>query len=201
MSRLPAPLQEAVDQLSSLPGIGPKSALRIALTLLKMPPEKARGVGGSIIELRESLCMCEDCASLAEASPCALCSDPERERSRMCIVSEWDALLALEEMGMFKGRYLVLGGLISPLDGVEPGHLEFDRLRRHLDSGEVDELILALGATMDAESTASYIKNMVEKEYPGVTVTRLAQGIPIGGEVKYMDKETLRQSLLHRHGF
>lgn len=198
MSRLPAPLQEAVDQLSSLPGIGPKSALRIALTLLKMPPEKARNVGGSIIELRESLCMCQDCASLAESSPCAICADPSRDRTRMCLVSEWDALLTLEDMGMFKGRYLVLGGLISPLDGVEPGHLEFDRLRRHLASGEITELILALGATMDAETTASHVKNMVAKEFPRVTITRLAQGIPIGGEVKYMDKETLRQSLLHR---
>ncbi|GAB7022472.1 recombination mediator RecR [Salidesulfovibrio brasiliensis] len=198
MSRLPAPLQEAVDQLSSLPGIGPKSALRIALTLLKMPPEKARNVGGSIIELRESLCMCEDCASLAEASPCAICADPSRDRTRLCLVSEWDALLTLEDMGMFKGRYLVLGGLISPLDGVEPGHLEFDRLRKHLANGEITELILALGATMDAETTASHVKNMVAKEFPNVSVTRLAQGIPIGGEVKYMDKETLRQSLLHR---
>lgn len=200
MSRLPAPLQEAVDQLSSLPGIGPKSALRIALTLLKMPPEKARNVGGSIIELRESLCMCEDCASLAEASPCAICADPSRDRTRLCLVSEWDALLTLEDMGMFKGRYLVLGGLISPLDGVEPGHLEFDRLRKHLANGDITELILALGATMDAETTASHVKNMVAKEFPGVSVTRLAQGIPIGGEVKYMDKETLRQSLLHRQG-
>lgn len=198
MSRLPAPLQEAVDQLSSLPGIGPKSALRIALTLLKMPPEKSRNVGGSIIELRESLCMCEECASLAESSPCALCSDPSRDRSRLCLVSEWDALLVLEEMGMFKGRYLVLGGLISPLDGVEPAQLEFDRLRRHLCSGEIKELILALGATMDAENTASHVKNMVTREFPGITVTRLAQGIPMGGEVKYMDKETLRQSLLYR---
>jgi len=198
VQNLPAPLRAVVEQLSKLPGIGPKSALRIALTLLKMPRERAAGVGQSIINLRENLCICEECASLAESSPCPLCSDPNRNHGQLCLVSEWDALLAMEDMNLFKGRYLVLGGLLSPLDGVEPGHLEFDRLKRHLTSGGVTELILALGATMDAESTASYVKNMVENEFPDVKVSRLAQGIPIGGEVKYMDKETLKQSLRYR---
>lgn len=201
MQNLPAPLRAVVEQLSSLPGIGPKSALRIALTLLKMPRERAAGVGQSIIDLRDNLCMCEECASLAESSPCALCSDPGRDHGQLCLVSEWDALLAMEDMNLFRGRYLVLGGLLSPLDGVEPGHLEFDLLKRHLASGTIDELILALGATMDSESTASYVKNMVENDYPDVKVSRLAQGIPIGGEVKYMDKETLKQSLMHRQKF
>ncbi|WP_243546135.1 recombination mediator RecR [Pseudodesulfovibrio tunisiensis] len=198
MQKLPGPLREVVEQLAGLPGIGPKSALRIALTLLKMPREKAGAVGRSILDLRENLCLCSECACLAESSPCAICSDPERDRAQLCLVAEWDSLLALEQMGLFRGRYLVLGGLLSPLDGVEPGHLEMDRLRRHLASGEVRELILALGATLDAESTASYVKNLVESEFPDVAVSRLAQGIPMGAEVKYMDKETLRQSLMHR---
>lgn len=198
MQNLPGPLREAVEQLSSLPGIGPKSALRIALTLLKMPRERAAGVGQSIIELRERLCLCDDCACLAESSPCAICSDPTRDAGQICVVPEWDALLAMEEMGVYRGRYLVLGGLLSPLDGIDPGQLEIDRLRRRLDSGDFSELILALGATLDAEATASYVKNLVESEFPGVSVTRLAQGIPIGAEVKFMDKETLKQSLVHR---
>lgn len=198
MQNLPGPLKEVVDQLSSLPGIGPKSALRIALTLLKMPRERAGGVGKSIIELREKLCLCDDCACLAESSPCSICGDPTRESNQLCLVPEWDALLAMEEMGVYRGKYLVLGGLLSPLDGIDPGQLEIDRLRQRLATGEVTELILALGATLDAESTASYIKNMVETDYPGISVSRLAQGIPIGGEVKFMDKETLKQSLVHR---
>ncbi|MCJ2163943.1 recombination mediator RecR [Pseudodesulfovibrio sp. S3] len=198
MQNLPGPLKEVVDQLSGLPGIGPKSALRIALTLLKMPREKAGGVGQAIIDLRERLCLCDDCACLAESSPCAICSDPSRDSDQLCLVPEWDALLAMEEMGIYRGKYLVLGGLLSPLDGVDPGHLEIDRLRRRLASGEISELILALGATLDAEATASYVKNLVESELPGVCVSRLAQGIPIGGEVKFMDKETLKQSLVHR---
>lgn len=198
MQNLPGPLREVVEQLSSLPGIGPKSALRIALTLLKMPRERAAGVGQSIIELRERLCLCDDCACLAESSPCAICSDPARDSGQLCVVPEWDALLAMEEMGVYRGRYLVLGGLLSPLDGIDPGQLEIDRLRRRLGSGDFSELILALGATLDAEATASYVKNLVESEFPDVSVTRLAQGIPIGAEVKFMDKETLKQSLVHR---
>lgn len=198
MQNLPRPLREVVDQLSSLPGIGPKSALRIALTLLKMPREKAGGVGQSIIELREKLCLCDDCACLAESSPCAICADPSRDSEQLCLVPEWDALLAMEEMGIYRGKYLVLGGLLSPLDGIDPGQLEIDRLRRRLATGEISEMILALGATLDAESTASYIKNLIESEFPEVSVSRLAQGIPIGAEVKFMDKETLKQSLVHR---
>ena len=198
MQNLPGPLKAVVEQLSSLPGVGPKSALRMALTLLKMPREKANGVGQAILDLRENLCLCEECACLAESSPCAICADPGREADQLCLVPEWDALLAMEDMGVYKGRYLVLGGLLSPLDGVEPGHLEIDRLKRHLGSGQVKELILALGATLDAESTASYVKNLVESEFSDVCVTRLAQGIPMGAEVKFMDRETLRQSLVHR---
>ena len=198
MANLPAPLQEVVDQLSRLPGIGPKSALRIALTLLDLPRERAEGVGRSIIELRERLCLCERCACLAESSPCSICSDPARDASSLCLVADWDSMLALEQMGMFKGLYLVLGGLISPLDGVDASRLEFERLRRRLAEGEVRELILALGATLEAEATASHTKNMIEAAFPNVKVSRLAQGIPMGAEVKFMDKETLRQSLLHR---
>ncbi|CCH47488.1 recombination mediator RecR [Pseudodesulfovibrio piezophilus] len=198
MQNLPGPLREVVEQLSSLPGIGPKSALRIALTLLKMPRERAGGVGQSILDLREKLCLCDDCACLAEASPCAICGDPARDSDQLCLVPEWDALLAMEDMGVFRGKYLVLGGLLSPLDGVEPGHLEIERLRRHLGKGTVSEVILALGTTLDAESTASYIKNLVESEFSEIRVSRLAQGIPVGAEVKFMDKETLKQSLVYR---
>lgn len=198
MQNLPGPLRQVVEQFASLPGIGPKSALRIALTLLKMPDERARGFGRSVIDLRDNLCLCGRCGSLAETSPCELCSDPGRDPAQLCLVAEWDSLLALEEMGVYKGLYMILGGLISPLDGVDACTLEFDRLKARLDTGEVTELILALGATVESESTCSYVKNLLEQGWPGVRVTRLAQGIPMGGEVKYMDKETLKQSLKHR---
>ncbi len=198
MENLPAPLREVAQELARLPGLGPKSALRIALTLLKMPREKVTGIGQSIIDLREKLCICDECASITESCPCRICSDPERNREQLCLVSEWDSLLSIEEMGLYKGYYLVLGGLLSPLDGVSPGNLEFDRLFKRLEKGEVRELILALGSTVDAEATVSYLKNVLDERFPHVELTRLAQGIPIGSEVKYTDKETLRQSLEYR---
>lgn len=198
MDTLPAPLREVVEHLSGLPGVGRKSALRMALALLNMPRDRAEAFGRAVLDLRSRLCVCSRCGGLADADPCRLCSDPSRDDSQLCLVAEWDSLLALEEMGVYRGRYLILGGLLSPLDGCEPGSLCFDLLRRRLGGGGVAELILALGSTVDAENTTSYVKNLVGNEFPGLTVSRLAQGIPIGGEVKYMDKETLKQSLTHR---
>lgn len=198
MEKLPGPLREVVAQFASLPGVGPKSALRMALYLLDLPRERADAFGRSVLELREKLVICSRCGALSEADPCPLCADPSRDRSRLCLVGEWDSLLVLEQAGFYKGAYLVLGGLISPLNGEDPARLGFDRLRVRLAEGEVGEVILAFGATVEAETTASYVRNLVESEFPGVAVSRLAQGIPIGGEVKYMDRETLRQSLLHR---
>ena len=198
MENLPEPLRVVAQELAKLPGLGPKSALRIALTMLKMPKEKVAGIGQSVIDLREKLCICEQCASITDTCPCKICSDPKREHDKLCLVSEWDSLLAIEEMGLYRGYYLVLGGLLSPLDGVTPQQLEFQKLEERLAKGEVKELILALGATIDAEATASFIKNMVETKFPDVELSRLAQGIPIGSEVKYTDKETLRQSLEYR---
>ena len=198
MENLPGPLREVVARFASLPGVGPKSALRMAMHILGLPRERADAFGRSILELRENLVLCSRCGALAEADPCPLCADPVRDHTRLCLVGEWDSLLVLEQAGLFKGCYMVLGGLISPLDGGDPARLGFDRLRARLGEGEVAEVILALGATVEAETTASYVRNLVAAEFPSVLVSRLAQGIPIGGEVKYMDKETLRQSLLHR---
>lgn len=198
MSKLPLPLQNLVDQLAALPGVGPKSALRMAMTMLKWPQEKTRNLGQAILELRDKLCICSGCASLADSDPCDICSDPTRENGTLCVVSEWDSLLIMEESGFFRGRYLVLGGLLSPLDGIDPGTLEFEKLRKILAGGQVKELVLALGTTLESETTGSYIKNMLAREFPALTLTRLAQGIPLGSDLKFMDKETLRQSMRYR---
>ena len=201
MTSLPKPLQLVVEQLSALPGVGPKSALRMAMTILAWPKDKAQNLGQSIYNLRDALCICSKCASLSDTDPCKICADPLREDERLCLVAEWDSVLVLEEAGFFKGKYLVLGGLLSPLDGVDAHNLELEKLRARLAEGVVEEVILALGTTMEAEATASYVKNMVQKEFPKVEVTRLAQGIPLGAELKYIDKETLRQSLHWRQSF
>lgn len=201
MQELPKTLKVVVDQFAGLPGLGPKSALRLALTLLKWPKERTMDLGRGILELRDKLCLCGTCAGIADEDPCAICADPRRRAEQLCLVAEWDSLLAMEQSGMYRGLYLVLGGLLSPLDGIKPENLEMERLRARLAGNGVREVILALGTTAESESTGSYIKNIVERNYPHIQVTRLAQGIPLGSDLKYIDKETLRQSFAYRQRF
>ncbi len=198
MNSFPQPLQTVADLLRTLPGLGEKSALRIALTLLKWPEEKTRALGKSILELREKMTLCSECGSLTDTDPCPLCSDPTRSNETLCVVAEWDSLLAMEGSGIYKGKYLVLGGLLAPLDGVQPAALEIDLLKKIIAQRGVKEIVLALGTTLEAETTSSYIKTLLDKEFPHVNLCRLAQGIPLGVELKYMDRETLKQSLEFR---
>jgi recombination protein RecR len=195
---LPEPLRELVKQLAGLPGLGPKSALRMAMVMLKWPETRARDLGRAIFELRDKLCLCSRCNSLADTNPCRLCEDPGRNQETLCVLAEWDSLLAMEEGGFYRGGYFILGGLLAPLDGVDSDGLELGKLRERLRQGQIKELILGLGTTIEAENTASYLRNMTLREFPNLRVTRLAQGIPLGAEVRYIDKETLRQSLAYR---
>lgn len=201
MRDLPQPLQSVVEQLAGLPGLGPKSALRIALTLLKWPKDRTMSLGRSVLEMRDRLCLCSSCAGISDEDPCAICGDPARRAEELCLVAEWDSLLVMEQSGMYRGLYFVLGGLLSPLDGVKPENLEVERLRCRLRGNRIRELILALGTTAESESTGSYVKNLVERDFPEIRVTRLAQGIPLGSDLKYIDRETLRQSFTYRQQF
>lgn len=196
--RIPEPLKVLVEQLARLPGLGPKSAMRIAMTLLKWPVSETRRLGRSIHDLRDNLHLCSCCGGLTATDPCSVCADPERAEDTLCLVAEWDSMLTLEEGGFYRGQYLILGGLLAPLDNMSAEALDLDRLTSRLSEGRVKELILALGATMEAENTASFVRNLVSRRFPGIRVTRLAQGIPLGAEVKFMDRETLRQSLQFR---
>lgn len=196
--RIPEPLKALVEQLARLPGLGPKSAMRVAMTLLKWPVSETRRLGRSVHDLRDNLHLCSRCGGLTSADPCSVCADPERAADTLCLVAEWDSMLTLEEGGFYHGQYLILGGLLAPLDNMNADALDLDRLTARLAEEQVTELILALGATMEAENTASFIRNMISRRFPGVRVTRLAQGIPLGAEVKFMDQETLRQSLRFR---
>ncbi|MFP4034360.1 MAG: recombination mediator RecR [Desulfovermiculus sp.] len=198
MERLPRALEALVEQLSALPGIGPKSALRIGLTLLNWPEEKARGLGQAIYELRSNLCLCSRCRSLTESDPCPVCSDPSRDEHVLCVVADWDSLLAIDEAGFYRGKFFVLGGLLSPLDGIHSDQLAFDLLRKRLSQGEVREVVLALGTTREGEATESYVNNLVRREFQTIRISRLAQGIPVGSDLKYMDRETLKQSMTYR---
>lgn len=197
-SRIPEPLRELVEQLARLPGLGPKSAMRVAMTLLKWPEAETRRLGRNVYDLRDKLHLCSRCGGLSATDPCAVCDDATRQRDTLCLVTEWDSMLTLDEGGFYHGQYMILGGLLAPLEKVDSESLDLERLVRRLEEGEITELILALGATLEAENTASFIKSLVRQRFPGVKVSRLAQGIPLGAEVKYMDRETLRQSLQYR---
>jgi recombination protein RecR len=197
-NRLPQPLADVVARISNLPGLGPKSALRIAMTFLKWPEAQTRELGRAIHDLRDNLHLCSMCGALTDTDPCTVCSDPTRSPETLCLVSEWDSMLTLEDGGFYKGMYLILGGLLAPLDNITPDTLELERLERRLADGVVTELIMALGTRVEAETTATFIRNRIAAKFPHITVTRLAQGIPLGAEVRFMDKETLRQSLNYR---
>ena len=196
--RIPEPLKALVEQLARLPGLGPKSAMRAAMVLLKWPEAETRRLGRGIHDLRDNLHLCSRCGGLSSTDPCPVCADAERARDTLCLVTEWDSMLTIDEGGFYRGQYMILGGLLAPLDRVDSESLDTDRLVRRLEEGEITELILALGATLEAENTATFIRQMVSTRFPRVRISRLAQGIPLGAEVKYMDKETLRQSLQYR---
>ena len=200
MRKLPEPLQAVVDQLARLPGLGPKSALRCAMTFLKWPEAETRRLGLAIHDLRDKLHLCRHCGAMSDTDPCAICSDAGRSRDTLCLVADWDSLLVIEDGSFYQGQYLILGGLLAPLENVHPDNLDMERLDARLAQGEINELILALGATVEAENTASFIRSRVAARFPRIRISRLAQGIPLGAEVKFMDKETLRQSLQFRQG-
>ncbi len=197
-NRLPEPLQDVVGQIGRLPGLGPKSALRVAMTFLKWPEAETRRLGKAIHDLRDNLHLCSLCGALTDKDPCAVCSDPARSGETLCLVSEWDSMLTLEDGGFYKGMYLILGGLLAPLDNITPETLELEKLEERLRQGTVQELILALGTRLEAESTSVFIRNRIAARFPHIRITRLAQGIPLGAEVRFMDRETLRQSLNYR---
>ncbi len=201
MQRIPEPLKELVDQMARLPGLGPKSAMRAAMSLLKWPEAEVRRLGKGVYELRDTLHLCSRCGALSDSDPCPVCADSSRDAAQLCLVAEWDSMLTMEEGNFYRGLYFILGGLLAPLDNSPAGSLEMERLYGRLAEGEVRELILALGATADAEATASYVREQVGRRFPGVRVSRLAQGIPLGAEVRFMDRETLRQSLRYRQEF
>lgn len=168
------------------------------MTLLAWPECDTRALGEQITALRDSLKLCSRCGSITSTDPCPLCADQGRDSATLCIVPEWDSLLSFEEGKFYNGRYLVLGGLLEPLQNRDSGTLNLDLLAERLSEGEIKEVILGLGATVEAENTASFLKEFLQRRFPEIKVTRLGQGIPLGGQIRFMDKETLRHSLKYR---
>lgn len=189
-------LDEAVNQLSLLPGVGRKTALRLALHLLRQDEAVAVGIGNAIMNLRRDVRYCSVCHNISETEICPICASPKRDRTTLCVVENIKDVLSFENTRQFSGLYHVLGGLISPIDGIGPEQLEISSLVERVRQGGVNEVILALSATMEGDTTNFYIYRRLAET--GVKVTQLSRGVSVGNEIEYTDEVTLGRSLVNR---
>lgn len=194
MSRL---LQEAVYEFSKLPGVGRRTALRLAMHLLKMDEAAVEQMTSSIARFRRDIRYCEQCNNLSDTDLCPICSDLERDHTTICVVEQVGDLMSIENTHQYKGLYHVLGGVISPMQGVGPSDLKIDLLLDKVASGAVKEVILAISTSVEGETTLFYLMNRL-KQYPVVKVTTIARGIGFGDELEYVDELTITHALLNR---
>ena len=190
-------IDELTAELAKLPGIGRKTATRLTYYLLKQPADAVGRLAGAIHAVTEHVRTCSTCGNLGDADPCGICADPRRDGSLLCVVEEASDIGAIERTGEFRGRYHVLGGHLSPLDGIGPDDLRIASLRTRLVNGaELREVILATNPTMEGEATATYVRGVLEST--GVRLTRIALGLPVGGDLEYADGVTIAQALAAR---
>ncbi len=187
------PIQELIDELARLPGIGPKSAQRLAFWLVKAPDEDARRLAAAIVQAKERISFCQECGNVAEGDLCRICRDPSRDTSLICVVEEPKDAGALERTSLIKGRYHILGGAISPLDGIGPDDLRVQELLDRIARDGVTEVIIATNPNLEGNATAMYVAALIKPL--GIRVTRLASGLPVGGDLEYADEVTLSQAL------
>lgn len=186
-------LQRLLDELGRLPGIGPKSAQRIAYHLLECDPQEARRLADAIIDVKEHVHFCSRCFNYATADECPICQDGTRDRMRICVVGEPRDVTAIERTGSYHGLYHVLGGVISPMDKIGPDQLHVRELLARLGSEDIQEVIIATNPNIEGETTASYLARTIKPL--GITVTRLASGLPVGGDLEYADELTLGRAI------
>ncbi len=190
-------IEDLTAELARLPGIGRKTAQRLTFHLLKEPQETALKLADAIRRVRDQVRVCETCGNLGDESPCAICRDPRRDATVLCVVEEAGDLSAIERAGRFRGRYHVLGGRLSPLEGVGPEALQIDRLVARVSNGAgVREVIVATNPSMEGEVTATYLQQVLKPT--GIRVTRIARGLPVGGDLEYADGVTIAQALSAR---
>ena len=187
------PLVRLLEALEKLPGVGPRSAERMAFYLLRVPKEQAQQMAQAILDVKEQLRFCEICFNLSEEPRCQSCQDPARDPSVLCIVEEPKDVLSIEKTGAHRGLYHVLLGAIAPLDGIGPELLKMDELMRRLSDGVVQEVIIATDADKDGETTAAYLSKLIRPR--GLKITRIASGIPVGSHLEYADQATLARAL------
>jgi recombination protein RecR len=182
-------VQDVIDALGRLPGIGPKGAQRIAFHLLKADPEEVTALAESLLALREKVRFCDVCGNVSEEETCTICRDPRRDPGLLCVVEESRDVVAIERTREFRGRYHVLGGAISPMDGIGPDDLRVRELMARLADGSVKEVIIATDPNLEGEATAAYLARMISPL--GLTISRLASGLPVGGDLEFADEVTL----------
>ena len=189
-------IEQAVEEISKLPGIGKKSALRLALHLLKRPEAQSLQLAHAVVQLRTETKYCPQCHMISDGDLCGICASHKRDESIICVVEDLRDVLAIENTGQFTGLYHVLGGIISPLSGISPGDLTIESLVARVASGKVSEVILGLSPTLEGDTTAFYLTKKL-KEFP-VKLSTIARGIPIGGDLEYTDEITLGRSIVGR---
>jgi recombination protein RecR len=187
------PVQELIDELGRLPGIGPKSAQRVAFHLLKVSKEDALRLSGAIASVKDKVRWCTRCYNISEGEMCDLCADPRRDATQVCVVEEPRDLVAVEKTGEFKGRYHVLQGAISPIEGIGPEQLRVKELLSRIEGEGVEEIILCTNPNLEGEATALYLARLLKPM--GLKVTRIASGLPVGGDLEYADELTLGRAL------
>ncbi|MCH8086288.1 MAG: recombination protein RecR [Chloroflexi bacterium] len=182
-----------IEALHRLPGIGPKTAQRLTYHMVRMPIEEARSLSEAILAIKTSISFCSSCQNITETDPCPLCSDPRRDRSQLCVVEEPLDILPLERSGKFSGLYHVLHGVISPMNGIGPEELKIRELLERLKDGQVKEVIMGVNPNLEGDATCMYINGLISPL--GITVTRLARGLPAGGDLEYVDDLTLARAM------
>jgi recombination protein RecR len=187
------PVSRLIEELGKLPGIGPKSAARLTYYLLRIPEAEARALAEAIIAVKEKTVLCSSCQNITDSNPCAVCASKERDHSIICVVKEPLDIMALERTGRYRGLYHVLHGVLSPMDGIGPDDLKIKELLQRLKAGSVSEVILATNPNLEGEATAMYLQRLLSPF--GVRLTRLARGLPVGGDLEYADEVTLTHAL------
>ena len=193
------PVNRLITELARLPGVGQRTAQRLAFHILRVPEDEALALADAIREVKETVGQCEVCFNLAVGPRCRICEDERRDGAVICVVEEPSDVIPIERTHEFSGRYHVLGGALSPIDGVDPEDLHTDELLQRVTGGDVRELVVATNATTTGEATALYLADVLRERAPSVTVTRLASGLPVGADLEYADEVTLGRAFRSRH--
>ena len=193
MSKFAEPMTRLIEELKKLPGVGSKSAQRLAFHILRTNAEDAEGLAAAIRDVKEKLRLCSVCNNITDVDPCAYCSSPTRNQRLVCVVEEPTNIAAIEKTRHFNGVYHVLHGALSPLHGLGPEQLRISNLARRVEAGQVDEVILATNPTVEGEATATYLAKTLKR--PGLKVTRIATGIPVGSDIEYADEITMQKAM------